>query len=184
MTLSVVVISFNQLEFIKRLVSQLLNQDFQPNDYEIIVVECYSQDGSADWLKAQVDPRVRPILLDKPCNRSAGRNRGIVAAQADIIVMIDGDHTVERDFLSMHSRAHQRGVCAIVGKSVFARNPEFVAINNYLNNSGATKLSKGSKLPGRYFLTRNCSVSKGVLLDIGLFDESFDQWGGRTLTWG
>lgn len=184
MTFSVVVISFNQFEFIKRLVLQLLEQDFQPNDYEILVVECCSNDGTSDWLASQADPRVRPILLDRVCNRSAGRNQGILASRGDIVVMIDGDHTIERDFLSRHFLAHQRGVCAVVGKSDFASNPDFEAINHYLNNGGAAKLDRRSKLPGRYFLTRNCSVPKQVLIAIGLFDESFDQWGGEDLDLG
>lgn len=184
MTFSVVVISFNQLEFIKRLVAQFLDQDFPHDDYEVVIVECCSQDGSAEWLMSQSDPRVCPVILDKTCNRSAGRNRGIEAAHGEIIVMIDGDHTISRDFLTAHFRAHQRGHCAIVGKSDFASHPDFVAINNYLNNSGAAKHPRNTKLPGRYFLTRNCSVPRKTLIDIGLFDESFDQWGGEDLDLG
>jgi len=182
--LSVVVISFNQREFIARLGEQLLDQDFPASDYEVILVECGSKDGTREWLAARSDSRLVPLVLDYKCNRSHARNRGIEAARGKIVVMIDGDHTVQRDFLSVHWHAHARGECAIVGKSDFADHPDFRALNNYLNNGGAAKLPDGAKLPGRYFLTRNCSVPKAVLMRIGLFDESFDRWGGEDLDLG
>jgi glycosyltransferase involved in cell wall biosynthesis len=184
MTISVVVISFNQRQFIEHLVAQLLDQDYRADDYEIVIVECASSDGTVEWLRTQSDARICPVYVTEKCNRSEGRNHGIRAARGDIIVMIDGDHTVEHNFISAHVAAHQRGVCAIVGKSDFAEHTDFNAINKYLNEGGAAKLSPNEKLPGRYFLTRNCSVPKSVLMDIGLFDESFDRWGGEDLDIG
>ncbi len=184
MTLSVVVISFNQRLLIERLIGQLLDQSFAPDDYEVIVVECNSQDQTADWLLAQSDARLRPVILSHDCNRSAARNRGILESRGRIVVMIDGDHTISPDFLVRHSDAHAPGVRAIVGKSIFAPDPEYRAISTYLDGSGAAKLPIGTMLPGRYFLTRNCSVPRDVLIDIGLFDEQFDQWGGEDLDLG
>ncbi len=155
-----------------------------PDDYEVIVVECASTDGTLEWLKQQADARIIPLILPEKCNRSFARNRGIEAARGEIVVMIDGDHTVNRNFLSVHWQAHQGRECAIVGKSDFADHPDFVAINSYLNGGGAAKLPLTEPLPGRYFLTRNCSVPKQALLRIGLFDESFDRWGGEDLDLG
>ncbi|NUO18214.1 glycosyltransferase [bacterium] len=184
LTVSVVIISFNQRDFTARLVGQLLDQDFPPSEYEVIVVECFSSDGTREALNQIVDFRLRVLKLDKLCNRSAGRNIGIVAAQGDIVVMVDGDHTINRDFVRLHCEAQSRGACAIVGKSVFAENTEYKAISEYLNGGGASKLPPGSRLPGRYFLTRNCSVPKRILLEVGLFDETFDRWGGEDLDLG
>jgi len=184
MTFSVVVISFRQRAFIERLVTQLVDQDYPPDDYEIVVVECASADGTAEWLTAHADSRLLPILLTEPCNRSTARNRGIRESRGEIIVMIDGDHTIECNFLQAHLAAHAGRCCAVVGKSVFADNTEYRAISTYLDGSGAGKLPPNTALPGRYFLTRNCSVPRQVLLDIGLFDESFDRWGGEDLDLG
>ncbi|MCB9368328.1 MAG: glycosyltransferase [Calditrichaeota bacterium] len=184
MTASVVVISFNQRLFIERLATQLLDQDYAADDYEIVVVECASSDDTIEWLRSKSDSRLNPLYLTEQCNRSQGRNQGIRAARGDIIIMIDGDHTVSKNFVSAHVEAHKRGKCAIVGKSDFAPNPNFKAINDYLNNGGAAKFPASTPLPGRYFLTRNCSVPKQVLLEIGLFDETFDRWGGEDLDLG
>ncbi|MCB9357251.1 MAG: glycosyltransferase [Calditrichaeota bacterium] len=184
MRFSIVVISFNQLDFIKRLTSQLLNQGFPTAEYEIVLVECASTDGTCEWLSGVIDSRMRPLVLDVPSNRSFARNRGIEAARGDIVVMVDGDHTVQDNFLEAHWKLHEQRECAVVGKSDFAESKAHAALNAYLNGGGAAKLPTGSSLPGRYFLTRNCSVPKRILLQIGMFDESFDRWGGEDLDLG
>lgn len=182
--ISVIVISFNQKQFIQRLVAQLIEQDFDSDDYEIILVECASTDSTREWLAGFRNRNLVPLLLSDPSNRSFARNQGIAKARGEIIVMIDGDHTVSQNFLSVHWSAHQRGDCAIVGKSDFAQHDEFTAISDYLNNGGAVKLGSNQRLPGRYFLTRNCSISKSVVQRVGMFDETFDCWGGEDLDYG
>lgn len=183
-TLSVVLISWNQLDFLRRLVRQMLDQDYDPADYEVIIVDDGSADGTQEWLQEQADPRLVILLSKDMCGRSTSRNRGVLKARGKIIVMLDGDHTVNRDFLSIHAARHREKLCAIVGKSDFADHPDFVALNHYLNNGGAVKLPHDAPLPGRYFLTRNCSVPKEILLKIGLFDDRYHVWGGEDLDIG
>ncbi|HEY3294278.1 MAG TPA: glycosyltransferase [bacterium] len=184
LTLSVVVISFNQKDFLQRLVGQLLEQDYDPARYEIIVVDDGSTDGSREWLKSVGDARMKPVFGETNLGRSASRNSGIRAAGGRIIVMIDGDHTIQPDFLSIHAARHRRERCVIVGKSDFVEHPDFRALNSYLNGSGAKKLPLDARLPGRYFLTRNCSVPRDLLIEVGLFDETFTAWGGEDLDLG
>lgn len=184
LTLSVVVITWNQLSFLKRLIPQLLEQDFDPTRYEIILVDDGSTDGSREWLAELNSPQFRLINGSDNRGRSAARNAGIKASTGDIVVMIDGDHEVKSDFLSAHARRHEQERCIIVGKSDFADHPDYRALNHYLNTAGATKLPSNAKLPGRYFLTRDCSVPRDLLIKIGLFDENFSTWGGEDLDLG
>jgi len=184
LTLSVVVISWNQLALLQRLVNQLLKQSFERGRYEIIVVDDGSTDGSREWLQSLPAADVRVVLGAKDRGRAASRNVGIRAAQGDVVVMIDGDHTVEPDFLTIHAARHERQRCVIVGKSDFAEHRETRALNLYLNRGGAAKLPPDSPLPGRYFLTRNCSAPRDLLLQVGLFDERFRVWGGEDLDLG
>ncbi len=182
--LSVVVISWNQADFLKRLVGQLLAQDYPRDRYEILVVDDGSTDGSREWLRSLPESSVRAIFGATNRGRSASRNAGIRAARGEVIVMIDGDHTVQSNFLSVHAERHQHERCVIVGKSDFVDHPEFRALNTYLNEGGASKLSPSAKLPGRYFLTRNCSVPRDLLMQVGMFDEQFSAWGGEDLDLG
>jgi glycosyltransferase involved in cell wall biosynthesis len=184
LTLSVVVISWNQLALLQRLLEQLLHQSFERSRYEIIIVDDGSTDGSREWLRSLPSDEVRVLLGADDRGRAASRNRGIRAARGDVVVMIDGDHTVQPDFLAIHAARHERERCVIVGKSDFADQPESRALNHYLNRGGAAKLPPDSPLPGRYFLTRNCSVPRDLLLEIGMFDERFRAWGGEDLDLG
>ncbi|MBI5059223.1 glycosyltransferase [candidate division KSB1 bacterium] len=183
LALSVVVTSYNQRSELERLLPRLCDQTLSGNRYEILVVDDGSTDGSREWLATRPSP-VRPLIGSTDRGRSRSRNAGIAAAQGEIVVMLDGDHMVSRDFLECHLAAHAAEHCAIVGKSVFVDHPDFRALNAYLNDSGAAKLPRGTRLPGRYFLTRNCSVRRQTLLDLGGFDEEFTAWGGEDLDLG
>lgn len=183
-TLSVVIISWNQLAFLKRLVGQLLEQDYPTAYYEIIIVDDGSNDGSREWLATLECANVHVVFGQENRGRGASRNTGIRAAKYDIVVMIDGDHTISKDFLTIHADRHKNERCIIVGKSYFTPDREYRALNDYLNNGGAAKLPKDARLPGRYFLTRNCSAPRDLLMEVGLFDESFVAWGGEDLDLG
>lgn len=182
--LSVVVISWNQLAFLQRLLDQLLAQNYDHSKYEILIVDDGSSDGSREWLQSLNRDNVRVILGSRNRGRGASRNAGIRAAGGSIIVMIDGDHTVQADYLSLHASRHQSGRCVIVGKSDFIEQDEYTALNHYLNNGGAVKMPPNARLPGRYFLTRNCSAPRDLLFEVGLFDETFLAWGGEDLDLG
>jgi glycosyltransferase involved in cell wall biosynthesis len=184
LTLSVVVISWNQVDCLKRLIPQLLDQDLDSKGYEVIVVDDGSTDGSREWVETLDPSRVRLVCGESNRGRASSRNEGIHAAQGDVIVMIDGDHGVQRNFLSVHVARHARERCVIVGRSDFAEYPKYRALNRYLDESGADKLPYGRPLPGRYFLTRNCSVPRDLLFQVGLFDEEFLGWGGEDLDLG
>lgn len=180
--LSVVVTSFNQKEHLARLLPQLQSQSFDSALTEIIVVDDCSQDGSREFLQSITS--IKLLANDINRGRAASRNRGILAATGDVIVMIDGDHTVRPDFLATHASKHQVNRCVVVGKSILEDHPDSRALNNYLNKAGATKIPRTIPIPGRYFQTGNCSVPRDLLISVGLFDESFSGWGGEDLDLG
>jgi glycosyltransferase involved in cell wall biosynthesis len=184
LTLSVVVISWNQKAFLQRLLGQLMAQNYDHDKYEILIIDDGSSDGSREWLQSLNHANVCIILGNQNRGRGASRNTGIRVAKGRIIVMLDGDHTIQTDFLSVHAGRHNHERCVIVGKSDFADAAEYTALNYYLNRGGAAKLPMNTRLPGRYFLTRNCSVPRDLLLEVGLFDESFLSWGGEDLDLG
>jgi hypothetical protein len=86
--------------------------------------------------------------------------------------------------LRLHAEWHKTQLCAVIGKSLFVEHPENRALYQYLNGGGASKLSPGTFLPGRYFQSGNCSIPKSVLKNLGMFDEQFTAWGGEDLDLG
>ena len=80
---------FNRAEVVTRAVNSVLAQSFE--DFELIVVDDGSSDGTADRLRTIADPRLKLIALDRNAGGNAARNRGIREAKAPLITFLDSD---------------------------------------------------------------------------------------------
>lgn len=85
---SVIITFHNQREFIKDAMDSALSQ--QHNNYEIIVVDDASSDGSAEILQ-EYRGRVQLLCLKKNVGACAARNNGAAAASGEYLVFLDGD---------------------------------------------------------------------------------------------
>jgi O-antigen biosynthesis protein len=65
---------------------------------EIVVVDNGSIDGSAEFLRERF-PTVRVLALPENLGFGGGSNAGFLAAKNDIVVLLNSDMRVERDFL-------------------------------------------------------------------------------------
>jgi GT2 family glycosyltransferase len=95
--LSVVIVSFNAREHLRRCLESLFR--YQQGDFEVVVVDNDSGDGSADMV-AEDFPQVR--LVRSTVNRgfSAGANSGAAEARGDVIVFLNPDCTLDEDAFS------------------------------------------------------------------------------------
>jgi GT2 family glycosyltransferase len=84
---SIVVLSFNRRKNVEYLMKALYQQDY--NNYEIIVVDNDSQDGTAEFL-AQNYPEIKTIRCPENLGLVA-YNFGFSNAQGDYIIIIDDD---------------------------------------------------------------------------------------------
>src|SRR5215467_6846754 len=67
--------------------------------HEVLVVDNGSQDGSVEFLKARF-PEVRILSLDRNYGFAIGNNRGIEHVQTDIVLLLNNDMCVKRDFIA------------------------------------------------------------------------------------
>ena len=89
MRCTVVLPTYNRLAVLPRAVKSVLAQD-EP-DFELIVIDDESTDGTRDWLAALTDPRIRTIFTDQRRGASAARNIGVNSAQAPVVAFVDSD---------------------------------------------------------------------------------------------
>ena len=68
-------------------------------DHEVVVVDNGSTDGSADFVRERF-PEVRIVPLDRNYRFTGGNNRAVRTSMKDIVVFLNNDMLVDRDFLS------------------------------------------------------------------------------------
>ncbi|HLO14348.1 MAG TPA: glycosyltransferase family 2 protein [Anaerolineales bacterium] len=100
MRFSVIIPLFNKALYIRRALGSVLAQTVQ--DFEVVVVDDGSIDGSADLVREYTDPRIR-LIGQANAGASAARNRGIAESKADLIAFLDADDQWNRDFLEQIS---------------------------------------------------------------------------------
>lgn len=87
--ISVIIPVFNREAEIGRCLKSLLQQDF--HNFEAIVVNDASTDGTAITVESLRDPRIRLIHLPENRGHSAAGNVGIRAASGSLICFLDSD---------------------------------------------------------------------------------------------
>jgi cellulose synthase/poly-beta-1,6-N-acetylglucosamine synthase-like glycosyltransferase len=89
---SIVVPAYNEAVGIERTVRSLEASDYP--DFEIVVVDDGSDDGTAEIVERLALPRVR-LLRQGNGGKASALNTGIAATKAPVVVMVDGDTLFE-----------------------------------------------------------------------------------------
>ena len=173
---SVVVATYNRLPLISRLVRQLAEQTLGHEDYELLVID----DGSAEPARPVLEALALPLALRVERQENAGaaaaRHRGVMAARGEIVVILDDDMQVSRDYLEQHLRAHPPGSRrAVLGALHPPPDVEQMPLfarwhQNSLEKFGAAASSGQLRLRGDFVYTGNVSFRREDYLAIGGFD--------------
>ena len=180
MKASIVTPAYNSLGYLKYTLASLEKQDIDAGEFEVIVVDDGSSDGTADYLnnyKGKIN--LNPVINPQNLGRAKSRNIGIQQSKNELIIFLDSDIEVNPDFVRLHLEQNKNSGTACVGKVLFHPELKKTRFMKYLDSRGAAKVYKGNEVPGQYFRTTNSSVPKDVLLKIGCFDEHFTHYGGE-----
>lgn len=86
---SVILPTYNRLDFLPETVQSILNQTF--SDFELIIINDGSTDNTEAWIKEQMDERIQYISYSKNQGVSYARNQGLDAARGKYIAFTDSD---------------------------------------------------------------------------------------------
>ncbi len=103
---SIVLVTFNQLVFTRAcVVSLLANTPICP-EYEVVVVDNASTDGTPEYLQeaAERQPRIRLIRNAENRGFAPAVNQGLRKARGDLLVVLNNDTLVPRGWLEGLSR--------------------------------------------------------------------------------
>lgn len=95
-----VVVAWHARSFLPRCLEALAQQTARPH---IIVVDNASTDGSADLLRSDY-PQVELLALDQNLGYAGGANRGLAAARADYVMVLNPDIALAPNHLEVLAR--------------------------------------------------------------------------------
>lgn len=198
--LAIIVINWNGGDFLRRCLESI--DRFPPKlDYEIVVVDNASTDGSREWLQAQGD-RVRLIANDENVGFGRANNQAFAATEAPLLFLLNSDAEVYQGTIDrLIETINEDERIGAVGPRLFNsdgtlqpsvwRNPltpfEMIATSLRLYKLMPRRL-RGELLLGFHWdhsQRRHASMLSGAALlvrrkmidAVGGFDESFHMYG-------
>lgn len=167
MKLSVITLTYNNLKFTKKFVESLYNYT---NDFELIVVDNGSTDGTVEYLKTL--PEIKLILNKENLGYSKGNNQGLTIAEGEYIGFLNNDILLSPKWFEEIEKVFQKEKVAFI-------SPRH--INPHFDNTNDQKYLKFYKNIYNCDYEKSfdecvfsCVVTKKDVIDeIGNFDENF-----------
>lgn len=170
--MSVIVPAYNRAKLIRRSIQSILNQGYR--DFELIVVDDASTDGTEEIVKGFQDPRIRYIRHDKNRGASAARNTGVKAAKGGFIAFQDSDdewfpEKLEKQMKAFEAASPDVGI-VYTGFWRLEGNKKIYTPSPFLKHKeGAIHKDL---LKGSFVSTQTIVVRKECFKKAGLFDET------------
>jgi glycosyltransferase involved in cell wall biosynthesis len=180
MFLTVITPTYNRQSILAKCLTALEHQTWT-GDYELLVVDDGSSDGTVEWLAANTAqfPHVR-VVQQEHGGITAARNRGVTEARGDTILFIDSDVVVTPTLLQVHGEAHQAAIAR--GQQKVFTYGRLIATSNFADPT--SEPAKLTDFSAAYFETNNVAIGKRWLVEAGLFDADFTQYGWEDLEMG
>jgi GT2 family glycosyltransferase len=181
-SVSVVIPSWNGRRQLEGVLESLEAQEY--DDFETIVVDNGSSDGSVDFL-AECWPQVRVLALEENHGFAGAVNRGIAASESEYVALLNNDVELEPGWLAATTAVLRREPSA---GSVASKLLEW-SRRNVLDGAGdlvgwdgyCVRRGKGERDRGQYdgspWVLSACAAAalyrRRALQEVGLFDERF-----------
>jgi GT2 family glycosyltransferase len=180
--LSVVVPTYQRRDSVRRLLEALMDQDIDPQSYEVVVAVDGSTDGTAELLRTVHAPFPTHVVEQVNRGRAAACNLGISHASAALVVLLDDDMQPTRGMLRGHLRAHDGAAPRVaVGPVPIVVPPDASPIVHYRSavfEAKAARLSQPGYTPriGDVYMG-NVSFPRDLFVAAGGFNEEFRAYG-------
>jgi glycosyltransferase involved in cell wall biosynthesis len=165
MRYSVIVPTYNRKTLLGKCLDSLANQDYPSGDYEIIVVD----DGSVDGTRRVVESAKKGCAAlryfrTRHQGQGAARNVGLRKAKGEFIAFTDDDCVVEKEWLKKIEAAFRRSTADAVGGAIVNPMNRYIAWAQYILNFSAW-LPKGGERYVKDIPTANICYSKQAIRD-------------------
>ncbi len=166
MRVSVIVPTFNEEKIIEKCLLSLKRQTFR--DYELVVVDGHSKDGTVGIARKYVDE----VIFDEGKGAAAARNLAVRKVKSEIVAFVDGDTIVPENWIEVLVRAFDKGAVGVGGPLLPEGGTLVDEIFFFLMADLVRRMS--SRFGSHHFSGNNCAYSREIYLKSGGFREDLD----------
>ncbi len=199
MIISVIIPSYNRFENLERCLDAITNQTISEDKYEILIIDDCSIDNTEEqanlYINKASQKNIRYIKNEKNLGLAKSRNVGIKNAFGEILVFLDNDLLVNKEFLESHLSKHVNAnnyKLAVVSNVTY--KPEYLKKSNfgtyiqsraigYRSNKDMIDIDIDN-LPDNYFAGGGSSCTKKIAIEIGMFEENLSKYGAEDELFG
>jgi len=179
--------TYNRLEILKKSLQAIEDQTLSKDEYELIVVDDGSTDGTLEYLEkySKQTPLHFTVMRQDHAGPAAARNKGILAASGKIIIFVGDDMIPSENFISNHLYFHDenpRLADACLGFIDWSKDIEINPLMEHVTSiEGGQQFNYGilhGPMPDGiegdvfwFFWSSNLSVKRAFLLTHGIFNE-------------
>ncbi|MGH9537516.1 MAG: glycosyltransferase family 2 protein [Terriglobales bacterium] len=177
---SVIVPTYNRLPILKKCLAALQAQTLAANDFEVIVIDDGSSDGTEEMLRNYRAPFRFQYLRQTNSGTGAARRNGVAHASGEFLLLMNDDTICDRDALKEHlqvQREYASEHWAVLGNFVYPAAARQRALTRYfcVDPFMFPQVSMEEGCPYGYsqFITCNLSVRRDAVVEAGSFDSTY-----------
>lgn len=185
-TFSIVVPTRGRVEALRETLAALLELDYLPSRYEVIVVEDGMDQRAAQTVRELSNyGRTLRYETQRPRGAASARNHGAAVASGEVVLFCDDDIIVERSHLRMHLARREGNGDAIVGgtwdlhplllaelrKTSFGRFR--IGLEQRFQDEARGEPIGDGCMRVKLLPSTNLALRRELFWDLGGFDESF-----------
>ena len=173
-SVDIVIPVYEEKEHLATIIDNLTKQSIPPNYVlNIIIVDDASTDGTPEYIeKNLLSETVSLIKLEKNSGPAVARNKGCLAGNGDILVLIDADCLPDSsDFIAEHIQALKKNdiSCGAMASNI----PDSIFWSQYQNEVFENRAAEYNKNKGSMFTTSNLAFSRNHFIQVSGFDEQY-----------
>ncbi len=178
---SLIILTYNNLDYTRQCLESIFSKTIYPN-YEIVVVDNASTDGTSDYLQtvAASHSNVRLVLNKENRGFAAGNNQGVAASSGEYIAYLNNDIIVTPGWLSgLIAHLSDPSIGAVGPVTNYAGNESRIAVDYHQISDldefahRYTQAHAGQSFEIRMLALFCMLVHRTVIDSVGPLDEQF-----------
>ncbi|RDY27443.1 glycosyltransferase [Romboutsia weinsteinii] len=175
---SIITVCFNSKQTIEETLDSVIKQTY--NNYEHIIIDGKSKDGTLDIINRYMSESKKVILLsEEDTGIYNAMNKGIDLASGDLVVFLNSDDTFEPDALELINKYYNDKIDLIYGNVSWQEKFKGKIYEKELNlapNMSQSNKKNNTHIMSKYHLEKiqnahNATFVKTAIIKQNLFDE-------------